>query len=205
MRVSPAIDQYLAGIDNVGDELYRNINGIARQIGTDDKPDFKIDRIDAHIAFDVERGGGKARFVIDDGGFDLVRNFAHPGFVNRAVGYIGKTKIQYRLARILGLAHIDRRFERDGVEQSFEVARHLPPQHRFGDHLAHPQPAAGHDAVTGLVTDFRPLLGVLGLVSGAKYVHHRRAKTRLAADTSHGHPDAVRTVPTEATAWRKRK
>src|SRR5712691_10277647 len=101
MRVSPAIDQYLAGIDNVGDELYRNINGIARQISAEDKSDFELDRIDTHIAWDVEGGSRKARFVIDDGGFDLIRNFAHPGFVNRAVGYIGKTKIQYRLARIL--------------------------------------------------------------------------------------------------------
>src|SRR5262252_7305108 len=187
MRVSPAIDQYLAGIDDVGDKFYRNVDRVARQIGADDEPDLEFDRIDAHVALDLNGGCREARLVVEDGGPDLLGNIANPGFVNGAVGNVGKTEIEYRLAGVRSIAHVERRLERNGVEQNFEIAGHFPPQHRFGDDLADPQAAAGGGAVACSVADIQLLLCVPGLVSRPEYMHHRRAETCLAADASHGH------------------
>ena len=79
-----------------------------------------------------------------------------------------------------------------GVEQRFEIARHLARAARFGDHLARPQPAAGDDALAGLVADVDPLLGVLGLVRRPKHMHQRRAETRLAGHVGHYQPQFKR-------------
>jgi hypothetical protein len=53
MRVSQTIDQYFARIDDVRDELYRNMHRIACQIGADDEPHLELGLVDSLVAFDV--------------------------------------------------------------------------------------------------------------------------------------------------------
>ena len=86
MRASQSIDDDLAGVDDIGDEFYRNMHRIARQIGADDKSHLELGGIDALVALDVQRGRRKPRLVIDDRGSDLSGNIVDPVFVDGAIG-----------------------------------------------------------------------------------------------------------------------
>src|SRR6516225_8575599 len=117
MPVSQTIDHYLAGIDDVGDELYWNMHRFARQIGADDKPHFEFGRVDLLVAFDVERRRRQPRLVGNDRRSDLSGNVIHADLVDGATGQIGNAKVEDRLADVGSTGHVDARFQGDGIEQ----------------------------------------------------------------------------------------
>ena len=75
---------------------------------------------------------GQPRLVSHDRRLDFLGNIADRPLVDGAVGNVGKPEIQDRFADI-GRVRSGRcvEFHRDGIEQRFEVARNLAPQHRL--------------------------------------------------------------------------
>jgi hypothetical protein len=53
MVASQAINDDLAGMDDLGNEFDRNVDRVARQIGADNEPDLEFDRINAGVARDA--------------------------------------------------------------------------------------------------------------------------------------------------------
>src|SRR6266849_7049208 len=100
MVASQAIDDDLAGMDDLGNEFYRHVDRIARQIGADDKPYFEFDRIDARVASNAQRSRGETRLVIDKRLLDLSGAVVDRGLVNSPVGDVRNAKIDERFARI---------------------------------------------------------------------------------------------------------
>src|SRR5712664_3455305 len=154
MVASQAIDDDLAGMDDLGNEFYRHVDGIARQIGADDKPYFEFDRIDAFIASNAHRSRCKTRLKIDKRLLDFSGDIVDAGFVDRPVGDVRNAKIDDRFARIGRVGHVDGRFQRDGIEQVVYVAADFTPQHRFGDDVAWPQSPPSEDPLSVFVAEF---------------------------------------------------
>ena len=69
-----SINDNFSALNNVSNEFYGNLNGIARQIRTDQKPHLEFVRIHAHVAFDFQRGRGEAGLEVDQSCPDFFGN-----------------------------------------------------------------------------------------------------------------------------------
>src|SRR6266568_7738839 len=69
---SQSIDDNFSGLDNVGDELDRNVHRMADQLATDDEAYLELDGIELFVARYAQGIGRNSRLIVDNGGSDLL-------------------------------------------------------------------------------------------------------------------------------------
>jgi len=107
------------------------------------------------------------------------------GFLDAAMDDVGKTVVEDGFLDGLEVGQVLGRAERDGVDQSLEVASHLAAQMRFGDGRALRDTALGDHSVARGVAQVHLQLGVLFFVRGSKRVHEGRAQPVLSRGDRH--------------------
>src|SRR5215204_2876666 len=107
------LDHNLAAVElDIGDELDRYVHRIAEQVRVHLKTQLELGLVDALVACDTDRVRQQARLVVAKYGLNLVGDIAQGQLVDRAVGNIGKSKIQHRLAGIIKPVQVVIRLER---------------------------------------------------------------------------------------------
>jgi len=119
---SQSIDDNFSGLDNIGDELDRNMQRMAHQLAGDHKAHLELDGIELFVARYAQGIGRDPRFIVDDRGSDFVGDLPDAVLVDGTICNIGKSEVQNRFPDVGRILHVDRRIQRYRVQERVEIA-----------------------------------------------------------------------------------